>query len=193
MESPGKKTWFAMSATYKRELKVKQILDGLNIQNFIPMGFPDDSKNAKNKNGKKTQGKNINKREKEPLIHNLIFVYDEFKLIKEIKNSYPYLQFLTNCVDGKKKPIEIRDKEMQNFINIINSQDEGLELKPIDNTILNIKKGTKVRIKGGPLDNQEGYFVKIEGRRKRCFIVNLINFAQLQLKSISASMVEVIK
>jgi len=181
MENPGNKSWFAMSATYRRELKAKLILDELNIENFVPMGFPDD-----NKKGKK-------KKEKEPLIHNLIFVYDEFKIIKDIKNNYPYLQFLTNYVDGKRLPIEIRDKEMQDFINIIKTQEEGLDLKPIDNVNTNIKKGTKVRIKGGQLKNLEGYFVKVEGRRNRCFIVDMIGVTRVYLKNISPSMIEVIK
>ncbi len=59
------KKWFAMSATYGRELKIKRILEELNIVCFVPMR-PKESKQK-------------NQREDTyiPAINNLIFVYTD--------------------------------------------------------------------------------------------------------------------
>ncbi|MBR6945883.1 MAG: UpxY family transcription antiterminator [Prevotella sp.] len=54
--------WFPMRVTYHRELKMKQFLDELGIENFIPMHY----EIINTKGGRK--------RMLVPAIHNLIFV-----------------------------------------------------------------------------------------------------------------------
>jgi len=183
MECSEKKSWFAMSATYRRELKVKQILDKLNIENFVPTYLKTCVRNG------------VKKEDFVPIIHNLIFVYCEFKELQEIKNRLSYFQFMTNYIDGKRRPIIIRDKDMQNFIGIIQTHNETQKdkIEVLADNQINIKKGTKVKIVGGPLHGREGKLVKVKGRRNRCFVVSLEDSMNFVIPSISLSMLEIIQ
>ena len=97
--------WFAMSATFGRELKARDFLEKNKVQCFVPMRYQiiNDKK----------QGK---VRKLVPAINNLIFVYTTKERIQELKGSLDYLQYLTMPVNGRNVPIIVPEYQMQPFI-----------------------------------------------------------------------------
>lgn len=170
--------WYAMAATFKREMKIKKILDDLNIENFIPMSYKYVIKNGK--------------KEKKmlPLIHNLVFVKSSMIEIQQIKRKYKYLQFLTNKIENKNVPIVVPEKQMKDFIRAVNVYDDKSEV--LNYNEIKIKKGSRVRIIGGPFDGQEGIFTKVNNHRSRSVVVSIKGVAAVCINSISPSMIQVI-
>ena len=72
-----KEVWYAMYVSYRREMKVKEILDGKGIVNFIPMRYT-----IKVKNRRKVK-------ELTPVIHNLIFICTTATIIRQLKEEIP--------------------------------------------------------------------------------------------------------
>ena len=65
--------WYPMRVTYNRELKVKAHLDGMDIENFLPMHYD----MIETTSGRKA--------ELVPAIHNLIFVHSTQEVITDLK------------------------------------------------------------------------------------------------------------
>lgn len=173
------KVWYAIRATYCRELEIKQFLDDKKIENFIPMHYEIIVKNRKKK------------RELVPIIHNLIFVKATYAAIWEVKKILSYLQFVTEKKEGKKIPIVVPDEQMRQFIAVSTTYDESLRyFKPEE---LNLAKGTKVRIHGGDFDGREGIYVKIKGARDRRLVICLQGVIAVVTAAIHPDLVEVIK
>jgi hypothetical protein len=99
--SEEKPVWFAMRATYRRELEAKKMLEAESIVTFIPM------KIAPAKGNKK-------KRELVPVIHNLIFVQAEPSHIQEVKKHIPFLQYMVDMRSREK--IIVPEDQMKRFI-----------------------------------------------------------------------------
>lgn len=150
--------WFAMSATFGRELKAKTFLESKDIRCFVPMKYEmvNDSK----------QGKI---RKLIPAIHNLIFVHTTKEQIQAVKSRLEYLQYLTKPENGKNVPITIPEHQMQQFITVCDTYDDNLVYLSPDE--INLKKGTPVKIVGSPFDGIEGTFVKVNGVRKKKVVV----------------------
>lgn len=150
--------WFAMSATFGRELKAKSILEDKNIKCFVPMRYEmvNDSK----------QGKI---RKLIPAIRNLIFVYTTKVQIQALKACLKYLQYLTKTENGKNIPITVPEHQMQQFITVCDTYDDNLVyLSPNE---IKLEKGTPVKIVGSAFDGIEGTFVKVDGVRKKKVVV----------------------
>lgn len=172
--------WFAMSAPYRRELKAKEYLQAKGIECFVPMV---------NALVEKRSGAKI--RKQIPAIHNLIFVHTSKNVIQEIKRGVDYLQYRTMPREGKNIPIIIPDRQMQQFIAVTQTANEGLiYMRPEE---VNIAKGTRVRVHGGAFDGTEGVFVKIQGKRKPRVVLLIQGVAAVALAEISTEFIEIIK
>lgn len=172
--------WFAMRATYRRELSIQEALDASSVQSYIPMQY----KLKSTRNGKRV-------RVLEPVLHNLIFVHCSKSFIQEFKTKVPYLQYMTKREDGKNIPIVVPDAQMNDFISVTSNHDDSLiYLKPEE---LNVTKGTKVRVHGGAFDGIEGLFVKVEGKRNKRVVIEIQNVISVALATISSNFIEVIK
>lgn len=155
-----KEQWYAMRV-YKNEMQAESMLSaagGLNY--FIPKRYA-----LRTFHGKK-------KLVLVPVIPSLVFVYASFRQIIAFKqDKYNSLQFIPRSRDIAGQYLTVRDKDMVNFIKICEQYNENTCFyKPED---INIEKGTKVRVHGGPLDNVEGVFIKVAGKRSRQLVVLL--------------------
>lgn len=170
--------WFALSAPYCREFKAQAMLDEQGIENFIPMRY-----SLKEVRGQK-------KRLLEPVIHNLIFAHctrDTMKRVKGKANNY--LQYKTIREGGRNLPIVVPDKQMEAFIKVCSTFDDGLKFfRPGE---INLAKGTKVRIIGGEFNGVEGVFVKIAGLRDRRVVVEIPLVASVATAIICADFLEI--
>lgn len=171
--------WYAMRATYRRELDVKKILDELSIESFIPMRY------------EIIVEKGRKKKRLVPIIHNLIFVHATLSVVKEVKGRIQHLQYMMHTVDGKKTPIIVPDNQMLPFITITQTYDEKLLFIQPQN--VNLVKGEKVRICGGALNGCEGQFIKVQGRKAKHFVVSIQNIISVATAIIPACCIEKIE
>ena len=172
--------WFAMSATFRRELKARALLDDAGIECFIPMKYMAVTK----RNGHRAK-------ELVPAVHNLIFVHARQEEIQEIKKDIPFLQWLTQPSEGRNLPIVVPDRDMEQFIQVTRDSNEKLVyLRPDE---IDLRKGTPIRILGGPFNGIEGTFIKIQGHRNRRVVVMLKNIIGVAMAEVTPDLIEVLE
>lgn len=176
--SNDQQVWFAMRATYRREMTVKQYLDVKSIESFIPMRYEWQLRNGRRQKVLK------------PAVSNLLFVHSSKNTLNELKPQLPYLHFLTCPCDGRKVPIVVPDDEMRRFIAIAGTNDDQLiYLQPQD---INLAKGTRVRLHGGMFDGQEGIFMKVKGARNKRLVVAIQGVIAVATVVVHPELVEVL-
>lgn len=177
---PNTPQWFAMSATYARELKAKEFFEKEKIECFVPMRY-EISKDSKHNAIRRLV----------PAINNLIFVHTTRSQIQALKSQIPYLHYLIKTIDAKNIPITIPEVQMQHFISVCNTYNEKLRYLSPDE--VNLKKGTRVRIAGGAFDGVEGVFVKLVAGRKKQVVVMIEGIIGVMLTHISDGYIQVIE
>lgn len=171
--------WFAMRATYRRELKAKELMEKLAIEAFVPM------RNViRVKDGHKYKSP-------EPAVGSLIFVRSTKRVILEAKKSIPFLQFMMKKENDMSVPIVVPDSQMEQFIRVTETMDKGLLFFSPEE--LDLKKGVKVRIHGGLFDKIEGIFLKVKGARSKRVVILLQGVSAVATAEISPDLIEVIE
>ncbi|MBQ4023637.1 MAG: UpxY family transcription antiterminator [Prevotella sp.] len=151
MDLSGNLQWFPMRVTYNRELKIKESLDELGVENFIPMHYElVDTKEGR-------------KRMLVPAIHNLIFVHSTQEFITHLKmtrKEFEPLRYIIKTSLEKTSSVILRvpDQQMENFMRVATVQDESVMFLDYKDFIG--KEGRRVRI-------NEGSFAGVEGTIKR--------------------------
>ena len=82
--------WFAMRATYRRGMQIKELLDRKGINNFIPMRYEIHLKNGRRR------------RELVPVIRDIVFVHTTQSELQRIKYGIPYFQYMMDIRNGEK-------------------------------------------------------------------------------------------
>lgn len=169
--------WFAMRATYCRELEAKRLLDQEGVGNFVPMRYV------------VRVVKRRKKRELAPVVHNLIFVHAGQHRIQELKKAIPFLQYMIDSRSGEK--IIVPDVQMREFIAVAGTYDEHLLFfRPEE---INPARGTPVRIIGGDFAGYEGIFIKVKGARDRRVVICIQGIIAMAMATISPDLIEVIE
>ena len=151
--------WFAMRATYHREMKAYDELKEAGIEVFIPMHWT-----------KKKVGLRM-KRVKEPAVRSLLFARCSQPFIQNFKLKRPWLQYLCNMSrNGMRTPIIVPDEQMADFIRVSNEMDEVEYISMEEATLA---PGTSVRIIGGPFEGLRGTFQRVQGHRNRQFVIKI--------------------
>lgn len=179
MEASEKRVWFAMRATYRRELIAKRQLEALAIESFVPMRHEWEIKGR------------TRKRKLVPAIHNLIFVHAEPSLLQAAKAKMPYLQYIIRkgFLDRGEKIIVPND-QMERFIAVTGTMDDALlYLAPSE---VKLELGQRVRIHGGNCDGQEGHLVKLPGHRSRKVVVAVEGVVMVALAQVTPEQIEVL-
>ena len=169
--------WFAMRATYRRELEAMHLLEKANLGCFIPMQYKISIR----------RGRKV--RALVPVIRNLVFVHARPSEVQRFKSQITYLQYITDTRSGQK--IIISDSEMQRFIAVAGTYNDHLLYFQPDE--LNLSKGTKVRVTGGDFEGQEGIFLKVKGARDRRVVVEIQGVIAVAMATIHPDLIEVIK
>lgn len=142
--------WYALRATYSRELKVQAALQEKGIRTFIPMMW----------------------REKKlvPAVSGLVFALatretlDAF--IRSFGDARPVNYYWDRTASA---PLTVPDKAMDDFISIASTMDEDLiYLTEISDKL---REGQTVKVKDGPFKGVEGKIVRI--RKSRRILVEL--------------------
>ena len=143
-------SWYALRATYSRELKVQADLQEKGVRTFIPMMW----------------------KEKKliPAINNLVFVYwtrekiDSY--IRSFADARPVNYYWDRTTNA---PLTIPDKDMENFIAVASTLDEDLVF--LTEVSDKLREGQTVKVKEGPFKGVEGKIVRI--RKSRRILVEL--------------------
>lgn len=179
MELSLKKTevsvWFAMRATYRRELIAKRLLEQEFIETFIPMRY------EVCRVGQRSKRKLV------PVIHNLIFVHTTPSILQAAKERIPFLQYMIRS-DGEK--IVVPDDQMQSFIAVAGTCDEKLIY--FRDGEINLTKGVRVRICGGEFAGREGVFIKVKGARDKRVVVAIQGVVAVATASVHPAQIEII-
>ena len=167
--------WFAMRATYGRNLMAQRLLELQKIESFVPMH-------------KRTTkiGRRI-KTDIVPVVRDLIFVCGERDVIQEAKGKIPYLHYITQPIDGRNVPIEVPTEQMQTFIAICNDTEDA-EFHMGEE--VHFEVGERVRITQGSLCGREGTLTKIEGKRSKRFVVAIEGVIAVSVSGIKAEDIE---
>lgn len=171
--------WFAMSATFGRELKAKDFIEKNDVECFVPMRY-EVHKDKKQKNIRKLVS----------AISNLIFVHTTRKEIQELKTKIPYLHYLIKTEDGRNTPITVPEYQMQQFIATCNTYNEKLVFLAPDE--INLQEGTPVRIIGGTFDGIEGTFVRIEKGKQKKVVVMAEGIAAVAIAKFTDGFIQVL-
>ena len=110
------RTWFAMRATYGRNLMAQRALELDKIESFVPM------RKRTIKVGRRVKTDLI------PVVRDLIFVLGEREVVQEAKGKIPYLHYIVRPAEGKIVPVEVPEEQMQQFIAVCNEMDDDAEL-----------------------------------------------------------------
>ena len=143
-------SWYALRATYSRELKVQADLQEKGVRTFIPMMWKE--------------------KKLVPAINNLVFVYwtrekiDSY--IRSFADARPVNYYWDRTTNA---PLTIPDKDMENFIAVASTLDEDLVF--LTEVSDKLREGQTVKVKEGPFKGVEGKIVRI--RKSRRILVEL--------------------
>ncbi|MBQ6965928.1 MAG: UpxY family transcription antiterminator [Bacteroidaceae bacterium] len=149
--------WFPMRVTYNRELKVKESLDRLSIENFLPL---------KNKIVERNGHRHY---EIVPAIHNLLFVHSSREQLTNLKMTSeefsPMRYMMTHPLTPEARPqiIRVPDHEMENFMRVAKIDDERVQF--LDYASVAHKVGRRVIIVDGDFTGIEGVIKRINHNR----------------------------
>ena len=173
--------WFAMRATYGRNMEIKQKLDEAGVESFIPMRYVV----ALDRRGRKTK-KYV------PVVKDLIFVHTDQASMHDLKQKHESLRnIFIPSEDGRKRPVIVPDDQMESFMKITKTLSDGLLFFTPDE--VNLSKGVKVRIHGGQFNGLEGTFIKVKGARDRRVVVEVSGVIVVATCSLKCDLIEVLK
>jgi len=149
------KKWNAKAPGYKE-------LPRLGIRCFTPMHWIVSTRN------------NVRKRKYVPVIQDLLFAYDAKEVLDPVIAKDKSLQYQYKRGSGSATPMTVSDREMDCFINAVNSDPSPIYYSPDELTHDMI--GREIIVNGGPLNGYRGRLVKIQGSKKRRLIVEIKGF-----------------
>ena len=167
------KTWFALRATYSRELKVQAQLRERGVRCFVPMMWR----------------KFEDKKKLVPAVSNLVFVYwtreDIDAYIRSFGDARPVNYYWDRTANA---PLTVPEKAMENFINIASTLDKDLVY--LTEVSEKLREGQVVKVKEGPFKGVEGKIVRI--RKSRRVLVELPGMLAVASTYVSANDIEII-
>ena len=172
--------WFALRATYSRELKIRNQLAERGVRTFVPMIWRKSSS---------TSSTSKNQKKLVPAISSLCFVYWTKAEIDKYIHSFADAKPVNYYWDRTKDcPLVVPEKAMEDFIKVSSSADEDL----IYITEINekLREGQKVRVKEGSFAGVEGKVVRI--KKSRRILVELPGMLAVASTYVSPSMLEII-
>lgn len=166
------KMWFAMRATYGRNLMAQRALELDEIESFVPM------RKRTTKVGRRVKTDLI------PVVRDLIFVLGERETVQEAKSKIPYLHYIVRPAEGKNLPVEVPEEQMQQFIAVCNEMDDNAEL--FSGEEAHFEVGERVEVVNGSFKGHQGLLVKIEGKRSKRFVVAIDGVIAVAVSGITA-------
>ena len=174
------KVWFAMRATYGRNMDVKKKLDEGGFESFVPMRYV------------VVQDKRARRIKKfVPVVRDLIFIHTTMTTMLALKQAHESLRNIyIPTEEGRKRIVIISDAQMESFMKVTSTLSDGLLFFTPDE--VNLARGVRVRIHGGQFDGLEGTFVKVKGAREKRVVVELSGVIVVATCALKCDLIEVL-
>ena len=164
--------WYVAN-TCRQEKKIKQRLDSMGIENFIPF----------QQIARKIHG--VDKLIEVPVIPNLVFIHTTFKSCMSLIQEYAFdMRYLRDRETGNF--LIVPDKQMNDFMFLLDFTKEMVEV-----VNENLKKGDKVRVIKGDFAGIEGELIRVKGHKR--VVVRLEGVVSLATAYIPGSFLEKIE
>ena len=164
--------WYVAN-TCRQEKKIKQRLDSMGIENFIPF----------QQIARKIHG--VDKLIEVPVIPNLVFIHTTLKTCMSLIQEYAFdMRYLRDRETGNF--LIVPDKQMNDFMFLLDFSKEMVEV-----VNENLKKGDKVRVKKGDFAGIEGELIRVKGHKR--VVVRLEGVVSLATAYIPGSFLEKIE
>ena len=164
--------WYVAN-TCRQEKKIKQRLDSMGIENFIPF----------QQIARKIHG--VDKLIEVPVIPNLVFIHTTFKSCMSLIQEYAIdMRYLRDRETGNF--LIVPDKQMNDFMFLLDFSKEMVEV-----VNENLKKGDKVRVIKGDFAGIEGELIRVKGHKR--VVVRLEGVVSLATAYIPGSFLEKIE
>ena len=165
--------WYVAYTRVNQELLIKKKLDGLGIENFLPL----EEQVRDTPLGHKTI--------RVPLIHGMIFIRTDKMTSFSLLNEYSLNMVYLKDIEGRGSLI-VPDKQMEDFMFLLDFSPEGIEILNKD-----LKRGDRVRVIKGPLVGLEGELVRLRGHKR--VVIRLEGVASIATSYIPGSFLEKIE
>ncbi len=155
METESRNTarWYPVRVTYSRELKVREVLQSLGYECFVPMTLKTVEKNG------------VKICRTVPAVNNLCFVKGVRNSLDEEFERNGLRSFTSYIWDrSTREPVVVPDKAMDDFIKISESRYEDIVYLHEVNSKL--REGRMVRVKCGPFTGIVGRVVRVKRSRR---------------------------
>ena len=164
--------WYVAN-TCRQEKKIKQRLDSMGIENFIPF----------QQIARKIHG--VDKLIEVPVIPNLVFIHTTLKTCMSLIQEYAFdMRYLRDRETGNF--LIVPDKQMNDIMFLL---DFSKEMVQVVNE--NLKKGDKVRVIKGDFAGIEGELIRVKGHKR--VVVRLEGVVSLATAYIPGSFLEKIE
>ena len=164
--------WYVAN-TCRQEKKIKQRLNTMGIENFIPF----------QQIARKIHG--VDKLIEVPVIPNLVFIHTTLKTCMSLIQEYAFdMRYLRDRETGNF--LIVPDKQMNDFMFLLDFSKEMVEV-----VNENLKKGDKVRVIKGDFAGIEGELVRVKGHKR--VVVRLEGVVSLATAYIPGSFLEKIE
>lgn len=164
--------WYVAN-TCRQEKKIKQRLDSMGIENFIPF----------QQIARKIHG--VDKLIEVPVIPNLVFIHTTLKSCMSLVQEYAFdMRYLRDRETGNF--LIVPDKQMNDFMFLLDFSKEMVEV-----VNENLKKGDKVRVIKGDFAGIEGELIRVKGHKR--VVVRLEGVVSLATAYIPGSFLEKIE
>lgn len=166
--------WFPMRVTYSRELTVKEFLDTIGVESFIPMHY------------EPIEGRHPRHQVLKPAIRNLIFVHSTQAVITEMKmtrREVAPLRYMMSPVLNQdnlthhSEILTVPDKQMENFIRVASVNDDRVFY--MENLDFVGKPGQRVRVVEGEFAGVEGIVKRV--KKNKCVVVQIEHVAAVAI------------
>ena len=171
-----------MYCAYCSELKVKEELDKLHIDNYLPMVY------------QLVDHEGERRRELVPAIHNLLFVHhsqEEITRLKMFNKACTAMQYMIHrptVVSDRSEIIVVPDVQMANFIRVTSVQSEDLVY--LKYTDFLDKVSQRVRVIDGNFTGAEGVIKRI--KKDRVVVVLVKGVAAVAITHLPPSYLQLI-
>ena len=164
--------WYVAN-TCRQEKKIKQRLDSMGIENFIPF----------QQIARKIHG--VDKLIDVPVSPNLVFIHTTLKTCMSLIQEYAFdMRYLRDRETGNF--LIVPDKQMNDFMFLLDFSKEMVEV-----VNENLKKGDKVRVIKGDFAGIEGELIRVKGHKR--VVVRLEGVVSLATAYIPGSFLEKIE
>ena len=164
--------WYVAN-TCRQEKKIKQRLDSMGIENFIPF----------QQIARKIHG--VDKLIEVPVIPNLVFIHTTLNTCMSLIQEYAFdMRYLRDRETGNF--LIVPDKQMNDFMFLLDFSKEMVEV-----VNENLKKGDKVRVIKGDFAGIEGELIRVKGHKR--VVVRLEGVVSLATAYIPSSFLEKIE